>query len=101
MSAPIHAAATTQDGLLEGSSLATGAYEELYRRSVDSPEAFWKEQSQRIHWHKIPEIILDSQPPFQRWFVGGETNLCYNAVDRHLESRADQLAVAADRKLTQ
>lgn len=95
MSAPIHAAATTQDGLLEGSSLATGAYEELYRRSVDSPEAFWKEQSQRIHWHKIPEIILDSQPPFQRWFVGGETNLCYNAVDRHLESRADQLALVA------
>lgn len=59
-------------------------YEETYRRSIDEPEAFWGEEAKRIHWHKPPQQVLDySNPPFRRWFVGGETNLCYNAVDRH------------------
>ena len=69
-------------------------YEETYRRSVEEPEAFWAEQAEAIHWHKVPEKILDySNPPFRKLFVGGETNLCYNAVDRHLEERGDQLAL--------
>ncbi len=71
-------------------------YEELYRRSIEEPEAFWSEQARAIHWHKPPQAILEySDPPFRRWFVGGETNLCYNAVDRHLAERADQLALVA------
>ncbi|MBW8773678.1 MAG: propionyl-CoA synthetase, partial [Stenotrophomonas sp.] len=71
-------------------------YEETYRRSIDEPEAFWGEEAKRIHWHKPPQQVLDySNPPFRRWFVGGETNLCYNAVDRHLAERADQLALVA------
>ncbi|TKS54569.1 propionate--CoA ligase [Luteimonas yindakuii] len=69
-------------------------YEEVYRRSIDEPEAFWAEEAKRIHWHVSPQQILDySNPPFRRWFVGGQTNLCYNAVDRHLEERGDQLAL--------
>ncbi|WP_313161478.1 acetyl-coenzyme A synthetase N-terminal domain-containing protein, partial [Stenotrophomonas sp.] len=69
-------------------------YEAMYRRSIEEPEAFWAEEAQRIYWHKAPERILDySNPPFRRWFVGGETNLCYNAVDRHLVERPDQLAL--------
>ncbi|MEN1960754.1 propionate--CoA ligase [Luteimonas sp. MJ246] len=69
-------------------------YEDMYRRSVEEPEAFWAEQAEAIYWHKTPEKILDySNPPFRSWFVGGETNLCYNAVDRHLEERGDQLAL--------
>lgn len=71
-------------------------YEDFYRRSIDQPEAFWAEQAQRIHWDTPPQQILDqSRPPFRRWFVGGTTNLCYNAVDRHLEARGEQLAVVA------
>jgi propionyl-CoA synthetase len=71
-------------------------YEEFYRRSIEQPEAFWAEQAQAIHWHRPPRQILDdSRPPFRKWFVGGETNLCYNAVDRHLAERGDQLALAA------
>ncbi|MEP7186275.1 MAG: propionate--CoA ligase [Rhodanobacter sp.] len=71
-------------------------YEDTYRRSVDNPEAFWAEQSQLIHWDRQPQQILDqSNPPFRRWFVGGTTNLCYNAVDRHLTERAEQLALVA------
>jgi propionyl-CoA synthetase len=71
-------------------------YEEIYRRSIEQPEAFWAEEAQAIHWHKPPVQILDySRPPFRRWFVGGETNLCYNAVDRHLGERGEQLALVA------
>ena len=69
-------------------------YEQFHRRSIEQPEAFWAEQAQAIHWHKPPQQILDyTNPPFRQWFAGGETNLCYNAVDRHLGERADQLAL--------
>ncbi len=72
------------------------AYEDVYRRSVEQPEAFWGEEAKAIHWHVPPQRILDySRPPFRRWFVGGLTNLCYNAVDRHLAERGDQLALVA------
>lgn len=71
-------------------------YEEVYRRSIEQPEAFWAEEARAIHWHRPPERILDdSNPPLRKWFVGGETNLCYNAVDRHLQARGDQLALVA------
>ncbi|WP_298293380.1 propionate--CoA ligase [Thiomonas sp.] len=70
------------------------AYAELYRRSVESPEAFWAEQAQSIDWHRRWDTVLDrSRPPFATWFVGGQTNLCHNAVDRHLATRADQPAL--------
>jgi propionyl-CoA synthetase len=69
-------------------------YEETYRRSIEQPEEFWAEEAKAIHWHKPPQRILDyANPPFRQWFVGGETNLCYNAVDRHLAERAAQLAL--------
>ncbi|MER2601355.1 MAG: acetyl-coenzyme A synthetase N-terminal domain-containing protein, partial [Candidatus Competibacter phosphatis] len=59
-------------------------YEEFHRWSIDDPEGFWGEQAQLIHWNKPPQKVRDySNPPFCKWFVGGETNLCYNAVDRH------------------
>ena len=69
-------------------------YDEMYRRSIEQPEAFWAEQAGAIDWHVPPQRILDdSNPPFRRWFVGGMTNLCHNAIDRHLEARGDQLAL--------
>ncbi|RYZ74854.1 MAG: propionate--CoA ligase [Lysobacteraceae bacterium] len=72
------------------------SYEETYRRSIEQPELFWAEEAKAIHWHKAPQQILDySNPPFRKWFVGGQTNLCYNAVDRHLADRAGQLALVA------
>ncbi len=71
-------------------------YEDFYRQSVEAPEQFWAEQARLIHWDTPPRQILDqSNPPFRRWFVGGTTNLCYNAVDRHLAERAEQLALVA------
>ncbi|KRG68151.1 propionate--CoA ligase [Pseudoxanthomonas dokdonensis] len=70
------------------------AYEDVYRRSVEQPEQFWGEQAARIYWHRPPDRVLDySHPPFRQWYAGGLTNLCYNAVDRHLADRAGQLAL--------
>jgi len=72
------------------------SYETMHRESIEQPEKFWAEQARAIYWHKQPEQILDySKPPFRRWFVGGETNLCYNAIDRHLSERAEQAALIA------
>ena len=71
-------------------------YDEFYRQSIEQPERFWGEQARLIHWDTPPQQILDqSNPPFRRWFVGGTTNLCYNAVDRHLAERGEQLALVA------
>ncbi|MGC4077811.1 MAG: propionate--CoA ligase [Rubrivivax sp.] len=69
-------------------------YAEFHRRSLQDRDAFWAEQAKLIDWHKPFEQVCDySRPPFAKWFVGGETNLCHNAVDRHLATRADQNAL--------
>ncbi len=69
-------------------------YAQFHRRSLQERDAFWAEQAQLIEWQTPPEQICDySQPPFARWYVGGTTNLCHNAVDRHLKDRADQAAL--------
>ncbi|HSH91817.1 MAG TPA: propionate--CoA ligase [Ramlibacter sp.] len=70
------------------------SYADFYRRSIEDRDAFWAEQSKLIDWHAPPKTICDySRPPFARWFAGGTTNLCHNAVDRHLGARADQAAL--------
>lgn len=67
---------------------------DFHEWSITDRESFWREQADLIHWHKPFTRVLDySKPPFARWFVGGETNLCYNAIDRHLPSRADNPAL--------
>ncbi len=69
-------------------------YREFHRRSIDDREGFWAGEARRIHWNKPFGTVLDySRPPFARWFVGGETNLCHNAVDRHVAERGDQKAL--------
>jgi propionyl-CoA synthetase len=70
------------------------SYAEFYRRSIDDRDGFWREQAALIDWQTQPQQICDdSKPPFVRWFVGGTTNLCHNAVDRHLKERAEQPAL--------
>jgi len=67
---------------------------DLHQRSLTDRDAFWREQAARIDWHRRPDQICDtSHPPFARWFVGGQTNLCHNAVDRHVPARGDQAAL--------
>jgi propionyl-CoA synthetase len=72
----------------------TMTYAEFHRRSIDEREAFWTEQAELIDWKTPFTQVCDySNPPFAKWFVGGTTNLCHNAVDRHLAERADQNAL--------
>ena len=72
------------------------AYKAFHERSVKDPQGFWAEQAQLIEWQKPFDQVLDySNPPFAKWFKGGKTNLCHNAVDRHLKDRPDQQALIA------
>jgi propionyl-CoA synthetase len=74
-------------------STPTGSIE-FCRRALEERESFWAEQSEAIHWQRPFHTVCDfSKPPFAKWFVGGESNLCYNAVDRHLPLRANQPAL--------
>jgi propionyl-CoA synthetase len=69
-------------------------YSEFHRRSLEDKEGFWAEEAKLIHWQRPFEKVLDySRPPFARWFVGGQTNLCHNAIDRHLAARGEQAAL--------
>src|SRR3954451_6208112 len=70
------------------------SYRDFHRRSIRGRHPFWAEQAKLIDWHKPFSEVLDySRPPFARWYVGGETNLCHNAGDRHLAERAEQKAL--------
>ena len=70
------------------------SYAEFHRRSIEDRDGFWREQAELIDWHKPFDQVCDySRPPFATWYAGGQTNLCHNAVDRHLKERADQNAL--------
>jgi propionyl-CoA synthetase len=70
------------------------SYRDFHRRSIADREGFWAEQAGLVHWNRPYSKVLEyARPPFARWFVGGETNLCYNAVDRHLAARSGQPAL--------
>jgi propionyl-CoA synthetase len=69
-------------------------YQGFYAGSVANPERFWGGQAKLIEWERPYAKVLEySNPPFRSWFVGGETNLCFNAVDRHLVDRPNQAAL--------
>ena len=69
-------------------------YADFFRRSIDERDAFWAEQAQLVDWKKPFDVVCNyDNPPFARWFEGGLTNLCHNAVDRHLVDRPDQNAL--------
>jgi len=71
-----------------------GSYARTHQRSIHERESYWREQAALVDWHAPFERVLDyRRAPFARWFVGGRTNLCHNAVDRHLAGRADQPAL--------
>ncbi|MCL6106244.1 MAG: acetate--CoA ligase [Actinobacteria bacterium] len=64
-------------------------YEALYRRSVEDPEGFWGEMAaEHLHWHRRWDKVLeyDFNRPEIAWFIGGQINVSYNCLDRHLDS---------------
>ncbi|MEA3335019.1 MAG: acetate--CoA ligase [Chloroflexota bacterium] len=70
-------------------------YEEVYARAVADPEAFWQERAQTLDWYEPPDRILDSSnAPFFQWFPGAQTNIVFNALDRHVETwRKNKIAL--------
>ena len=70
------------------------SYQAFYRQSIDQPDAFWTQEAALIEWNEPFRQVCDvSRPPFAKWFVGGETNLCHNAVDRHAAERPHAAAL--------
>ena len=75
-------------------TMTSTSYADFYRQSIDQPDAFWTEQAKLIDWFKpFTRVCNYDNPPFVHWYEGGQTNLCHNAVDRHLKDRADQAAL--------
>jgi propionyl-CoA synthetase len=77
-------------------------YETAFQRSIKDPEGFWGEAAEDCHWYKKWDKVLDdSNKPFYRWFVGGEINTCYNALDIHIDNgRGNQAALIYDSPVT-
>ncbi|WP_052326766.1 acetate--CoA ligase [Deinococcus peraridilitoris] len=68
-------------------------YDARYRRSLDDPQGFWSDVARELHWFRPWSTVLDWQEPHARWFVDGQTNIAYNALDRHLNERGDKTAI--------
>jgi len=79
-----------------------GRFDEIHRRSIADPEAFWAEAAELVHWSERWDKVLDaSRAPFFRWFSGGRLNTCYNCLDRHVKAgRGEQLALIYDSPVT-
>ena len=77
-------------------------YRELFEQSLKDPAGFWADKARAVTWTRQPQRVLDaSNPPFYRWFTGGELNTCANAIDRHVANgRDDQLALIYDSPVT-
>ena len=61
-------------------------YEQLYREAEENPEAFWGRIAEELHWFRKWDRVLDWNPPWAKWFLGGQLNLSYNCLDRHVAS---------------
>lgn len=80
-----------------------GRFDEVQARALEDPEGFWAAAAEGIDWIKPWDRVLDdSNPPFYRWFSGGQLNTCYNALDRHADGgRGDQAALIYDSPVTE
>ncbi|WP_456400679.1 acetate--CoA ligase [Persephonella sp.] len=68
-------------------------YEEVYKRSIEDREGFWAEVAEELHWFKKWDKVLEWEYPYAKWFVGGKTNITYNALDRHIQNgKGDKIA---------
>ena len=82
--------------------MTESSFASTYRKSLEEPEEFWAEAARDIDWTRPWDTVLDlDSTPAARWFVGGELNTCYNALDRHADGgRAEQPALIYDSAVT-
>ena len=83
------------DQLISTTHCNNSNYLEMYQKSIEDPESFWKDQGQRIDWYKpytkVKEVNFTYPDVTIKWFFDGTLNACYNCVDRHLEQKGDQI----------
>ena len=86
-----------QAAIAERAHVDEAGYEVMYRRSVEDNEGFWAEQASRIDWiklfSKVSDVSFAKDDLHIRWYYDGTLNVCYNCVDRHLESKGDEVAI--------
>ena len=76
-------------------------YRDLYKKSIENPKAFWKEQAQKISWHQFPETILSNNQNYPQWFADGKLNMSYLCIDKHIEDGyGEEIAVIYDSPVT-
>ncbi|KPJ52642.1 MAG: 3-hydroxypropionyl-CoA synthetase, partial [Dehalococcoidia bacterium DG_18] len=69
-------------------------YAQMYLHSLQDPEGFWSEEARKLDWYKTWDRVLDHDPPYARWFVGGRLNACHQCVDRHVKTwRRSKVAI--------
>jgi len=78
-------------------------YKDFYQKSLEQPEQFWKEQAEQIEWYAQPQTILSKdQNDYPLWFADGELNMCYLALDKHIQDGfGDSVALIYDSPVTQ
>ena len=100
-----------QEAWKEHAHIKNKQYLELYQKSIEDPDAFWAEAAQRIDWIKpftqVKDVSFAKDDVHIRWFHDGTLNVCYNCVDRHLDTKGDDVAIiwegddpANDEKIT-
>ena len=81
----------------ETANLTPSLYQDMYRRSIEDPEGFWREQGQRLDWMtpytKVKDTVWTKGRVDVEWFGDGELNVTENCIDRHLQTRPDKVAL--------
>ena len=85
------------EGAKERTLVNEAQYDEMYARSVEDNEGFWAEQAKRVDWikpfTKVKDVSFAKDDLHIRWYEDGTLNVCYNCVDRHLATKADDVAI--------
>ena len=79
-------------------NITADQYKTLYQQSIDDPETFWAEQATNFlswsrPWNKVMDYSFDASDLYIKWFQGGTLNVAYNCIDRHLDTKGDQVAI--------
>lgn len=79
-----------------GAKISAAEYKKLYNESIVNPDSFWANQAERLHWfkkwNKVKNTSFEGDVSI-KWFEGGQLNVAYNCLDRHLEKRGDKAAI--------
>ncbi|MCP2671137.1 acetate--CoA ligase [Maricaulaceae bacterium EIL42A08] len=85
------------DSYAEHASITAKVYEQKYKRSLEDPDGFWRDELNRLDWFqaptKISDVSWDPDDLHIRWFEDGYLNVAYNCIDRHLDQRANDVAI--------